>query len=138
MHSVQRRTRWQSLRRWGNSMKIFVTTQFEGLHRWKDAPEEVGFLREYHRHMFHVRFEVEVTEEDRELEFILVKRELNRLLKNYERASFDLSCESLAKLIVDFMTRKGAICEGRDCSCEISEDGENGAIVGITKEGQFV
>ena len=120
-------------------MKIFVTTQFAGLHRWKDAPEEVSFLREYHRHMFHVRFEVEVSEEDREIEFILLKKELNRLVEIlFVGTKLDASCETIARRICDFMTRERRQCAGRACTCEVSEDGENGAIVGITKEGQFV
>ena len=120
-------------------MRIFVTTQFEGLHRWKDAPEKVSFLREYHRHMFHVRFEVEVTKEDRDIEFILLKRELNRLIEIlFVGTKLDDSCEMIAKRICDFMTRKRHLCAGRACTCEISEDGENGAIVGITEEGQFI
>ena len=121
-------------------MKIFVTTQFEGMHRWKDAPDEVAFLRNYHRHIFHVRFEVEVTKEDREIEFILLKRELNGLVETlFSRThKMDESCESIAKKILDFMTRTRRTCEGRAARCEVSEDGENGAIVEITKEGQFV
>ena len=120
-------------------MKIFVTTQFEGLHRWKDAPEEVSFLREYHRHIFHVRFEVEVTKEDRDIEFILLKRELTRLVETlFVGVKLDESCESIARKIVDFMTRERRICAGRAASCEVSEDGENGATVGITRGGDFV
>lgn len=120
-------------------MKIFVTTQFEGLHRWKDAPEEVSFLREYHRHMFHVRFEAEVTKEDRDIEFILLKRELNSLVETlFVGVKLDNSCEMIAKRICDFMTRERHLCAGRAARCEVSEDGENGAIVEITKEGQFV
>lgn len=120
-------------------MKIFVTTQFEGLHRWKDAPEEVSFLRAYHRHVFHVRFEVEVTKENREIEFILLKRELDLFIKIlFADNKMDESCESIAKKILDFMTRKRHICEGRAAICEVSEDGENGAIVEITRGGDFV
>ena len=120
-------------------MKIFVTTQFEGMHRWKDAPEEVSFLREYHRHIFHVRFEVEVTKEDRDIEFILLKRELNKLVETlFVGAKLDESCESIAKKIADFMTRENRLCAGRGAVCEVSEDGENGAVVSINREGQFV
>lgn len=120
-------------------MKIFVTTQFEGMHRWKDAPEEVSFLREYHRHMFHVRFEVEVTKEDRDIEFILLKRELDGLVKTlFVGVKLDNSCETIAKRICDFMTREYGPCAGRAARCEVSEDGENGAIVEITEEGQFI
>ena len=36
--------------------KIFVVvkTEFEGFHSWEDAPDEVSFLRNLHRHIFHV------------------------------------------------------------------------------------
>ena len=120
-------------------MRIFITTQFEGLHRWKDAPEEVSFLRAYHRHIFHVRFEVDVTEEDREIEFVLLKRELTKLVNTlFAGTNLDDSCESIAKKIVDFMTRSYGPCPNRAARCEVSEDGENGAIVEITKEGQFI
>ena len=89
--------------------------------------------------MFHVRFEVEVTKEDRDIEFILLKRELTQLVNTlFVGTKLDDSCERMARRIVDFMTRKGHLCAGRACACEVSEDGENGAIVGITKEGQFV
>ena len=109
------------------------------MHRWKDAPEEVSFLKNYHRHMFHIRFEVEVTEEDREIEFIMLKRELDRVVHIlFVGTKHEASCEFFAKWIVDFMTRKNALCEGRAARCEVSEDGENGAAVEITKEGQFV
>lgn len=120
-------------------MKVFVTTQFEAMHRWNDAPEEVAFLRAYHRHMFHVRFEVEVAEEDREIEFILLKRNLAFLIKCvFEGKTFDDSCETIAKRIVLGMTGLDGMCKNRAVRCEVSEDGENGAIVEAIKEGLFI
>ena len=120
-------------------MKVFITTQFEGMHRWKDAPKQVDFLRNYHRHMFHVRLEVEVVEEDREIEFILLKRELNRFIRIlFDGKNLDDSCETIAKKILMFMTEKDEVCYKRNVLCEVSEDGENGAIVQMTKEGVFL
>lgn len=120
-------------------MKVFVTTQFEGMHRWKDAPEQVDFLRSYHRHMFHVRLEVEVVEEDREIEFILLRRELVGLIETlFSGRKMDESCETIAKKIADFMTREKHMCYNRAVKCEVSEDGENGAVVQMTKEGVFL
>ena len=60
---------------------IFVTFQKEGLHRWPDAINFPGveFLANEHRHMFHFRVEMEVFHDDREVEFILFKRELEKL-----------------------------------------------------------
>jgi len=55
---------------------IFITTSFEGVHCYPSAPEGVVFLRVPHRHIFGVRVEVEVYHDDRELEFILLKRKI--------------------------------------------------------------
>jgi hypothetical protein len=55
---------------------IEVTWQFEGLHCWPSAPDEVAFLRSPHRHIFHCRARLEVFHQDREVEFILLKRNL--------------------------------------------------------------
>ena len=60
------------------SQWVFVTFQKEGLHRWPDAHKYPGieFLANEHRHMFHFRVEIQVFHDDREIEFILFKREL--------------------------------------------------------------
>ena len=44
---------------------IKIRTQFEFVHCWKDAPEEVQFLRYLHRHDFLVSCEIEVFPNDR-------------------------------------------------------------------------
>ena len=51
---------------------IYVTTQFEGVHRYKDAPDEVSFLRDYHRHIFKVKLAIEVMHNERDIEFIML------------------------------------------------------------------
>ena len=58
---------------------IFVTFQKEGIHKYPDAPAGVEFLKYPHRHMFHFRVEIEVFHDDRDIEFILFKRELEGL-----------------------------------------------------------
>ena len=70
-----------------NKKYIFVTFQKEGIHRYPDAPEGVEFLRHPHRHMFHFRVEIEVFHDDRDIEFILFKRELEALYSNHDEAS---------------------------------------------------
>lgn len=112
---------------------IEVRTQFEGLHRWPDAPDEVGFLKTKHRHMFHVRVRIGVGGDDRELEFIIVK---NRLLKFIDRTTSlngtivkdlgSMSCEMMARNIGKHILRSWG---PREIEVEVSEDGENGAIV---------
>lgn len=100
---------------------VWVTTRFEGWHRWKDAPDECAYLRDYHRHLFHIRLEVAVTGNNREVEFIGLKACLDEYLRfRYAGQRFESSCEQIAE---DLLKRFEAV------SCEVSEDGENGATV---------
>lgn len=103
---------------------IFVTTQFEGIHCYPDAPDEVAFLRSPHRHMFHVRATLEVFHDDRELEFILVKRALDQFVTG--DALQHRSCEMIAREILNFLRAKYGV---RSSAVEVSEDGENGATI---------
>lgn len=114
-------------------MRVFVTAQFEGFHRWKDAPEEVKFLRDIHRHMFHVRIEIDVINCDREIELIQLKMLLNNLIQVIRLApeAAEYSCETYAKLILGALRK----VYKRKMLCEVSEDGENGAIVETDEKG---
>jgi hypothetical protein len=103
---------------------IFVTTSFEGIHCYPDAPDEVAFLRSPHRHIFHVKATIEVFHDDRELEFILVKRGLDKFLTGTDLQH--RSCEMIAHNVIGYLNS----CYGvRNCSVEVSEDLENGATV---------
>lgn len=105
-------------------IRIFVTTRFEGFHRWEDAPEEVAFLRSLHRHIFHVRAEKEVAHDDRQIEFILLKRRIDadiaQIQSSPQKSHETWSCEQWARYLIarEFLSK-----------CEVSEDGENGAVV---------
>ncbi len=110
--------------------EVFCTLQVDGIHNWPDCPiEEVNFLRVPHRHMFHVKAYKLVTHSDRDVEFIQLKHEVQEYIEaTYfvpeERTCVfgAMSCEMIAEeLIAHFdLTR-----------CEVSEDGENGAIVEV-------
>jgi hypothetical protein len=104
-------------------MRIFITTQFEATHQWKLCPfPEVSFLKDPHRHMFHVRLEKVVHHDDRDVEFIMLKREVTAFVRlSYEGKDLgSMSCEVIA----------GELMEAFDaCRVEVSEDGENGAIL---------
>jgi hypothetical protein len=107
-----------------SSRTIFVTFQKEGIHRYPDAPEGVEFLRSPHRHMFHFRVTLEVFHNDRDVEFILFKRELE---SQYGLGALEIdykSCEMLAEDLIEYISGK---YRGRKISVEVSEDGENGA-----------
>ena len=104
--------------------KVFITTSFPAFHCWPGAPDECSFLRNKHRHVFHVRMEKEVFHSDRDIEFITFKKEVDRYI-NEVWANSDMqneSCEMLAKTFMEIF---------KCVRVEVSEDGENGAIVEI-------
>jgi hypothetical protein len=111
-----------------NNKHIFVTFQIEGLHKWPDAVEHPGveFLANEHRHMFHFRVDLQVFHDDREVEFILFKRELQGL---YTKGALQLdfkSCEMMADELGEYIQTN---YPDRHFSIEVSEDGENGCVV---------
>lgn len=114
---------------------IYVTTRFAAFHRWVDAPAEVYFLREYHRHLFHVKLSLRVAHKNRELEFFMVQKELVDFVRlTLEGEYFSYSCEQLAQLIANrFAALYGLSVVA---AVEVSEDGENGAVLtfGMGKE----
>jgi hypothetical protein len=117
---------FESIQDSDNRKTIWVTFQKEGFHQYPDAPDEVAFLRHPHRHMFHFRVEIEVFHDDRELEFIMFKRELETL---YGRGALELdykSCEMLASDLEQYILTN---YPGRCYNINVSEDNENGAVI---------
>ena len=111
--------------------QIFVTWQKEGIHQYPGAPEGVEFLQYPHRHMFHFRVEIDVFHNDRDIEFILLKRELEAL---YDEKTLQLdykSCEMMADDLADYINKN---YPKRDLVIEVSEDNENGAQCFYPKE----
>lgn len=120
-------------------MQIIVKNKFEGYHLWRDAPEEVAFLRSPHRHLFYVETRIRVKEDDRELEFFMVQHRINQIIKEempltLESAQLGLSCEMMAKKILG---RLRWLYPNRPISCLITEDDENGAIVEMDATGSW-
>ena len=115
---------------------IFLTTSFEGVHCYPSAPEGVEFLRTLHRHIFGVRLEVEVYHDDRELEFILLKRSVNNWLKN-KQDDFGvwqmgaMSCEMVANWLIENVKEELPRGKERYVKVTVDEDGENGATVEV-------
>lgn len=105
---------------------IFVKTSFEGMHQYLDAPSSVSFLRSMHRHLFGVCLMLEVFHDDRELEFFIVKRELDNYIANC-LATANLSCETFAVRILEHA--RALYGKNRVCRVSVDEDGENGAVV---------
>lgn len=115
---------------------IFVTFQREGVHRYPAAAtdprlatgkaDDVSFLANPHRHIFHFRVSISVTHNDRDIEFIQFKRELEGLYSTGTMQMDYKSCEMLAEELIQYITAK---YPNRTGSVEVSEDGENGAIL---------
>lgn len=107
---------------------IYVTTQFEGIHRYQDAPDRVNYLRNYHRHLFKIRLQVEVEHNERDIEFIMFKQDLETYIsQHFVDTQLDMSCETIAEELINYVKKEYYI--DRKVICEVSEDGENGAIL---------
>lgn len=126
----------------GNTALIWVTFQKEGIHRYPAAgtdsrlatggADDVSFLQYPHRHMFHFKVSISVEHDDRDLEFIQVKRWLISLYDgNVLNLDFK-SCEMIAReLYVLIADRYG---KHRTVIIDVSEDGENGAVLTFAPE----
>ena len=103
---------------------IWVTFQKEGIHCYPDAPEEVAYLRQPHRHVFHFKVKTEVFHDDRELEFHMLKNELQALYTDDILKLDYLSCEMMARELAEYIKSKNP---DRNFYVDVSEDGECGA-----------
>lgn len=105
-------------------LNIVVRTTFEGLHCWPECPyEEVAFLRNPHRHLFHVTVKCSVTHSDRELEFFILKRDLDLYIKTLNYNLGQSSCEDLCNMIYANLVDNYPTIN----YVSVFEDGENGA-----------
>lgn len=122
---------------------ITIRTQFEGIHCWPEAPEEVKFLRDLHRHIFQIRANVEVDHNDRDVEFIMLKHRVDNWLKTmYSQTSEGsvwqmgrMSCEQVAEEAIEVI--KQFVGDQRTITVFVSEDGENEAMVQYVHVGEF-
>jgi hypothetical protein len=115
-----------------DNYKVMVMVKFsvDGMHNFpaaKELFEEVGFLSDRHRHMFHFTAACTVTHSDRDKEFIMLKRDMldymfneyyDDMTRTHEFGA--MSCEMLAQELLEQFD-----CEWVECW----EDNENGARV---------
>lgn len=121
------------------SRTIFVQFRKEGIHKYPAAAtdpklESVSFLGVPHRHIFHFRVTLDVFHNDRDVEFIMFKRELEALYGNGTLQMDYQSCEMLAEGLIEYISSK---YPDRKISVEVSEDGENGATLEFIPEDTF-
>jgi hypothetical protein len=116
-----------------NNLKysIYVTFRLEGFHRWPAAAEtfpEVAFLTDRHRHVFHFKCYAHVSHTDRDEEFILLSRKIQKSLRDSFTKSTanvlefgSMSCEDIGDWLLDQFPNLYKV--------DVSEDGENGAVI---------
>ena len=114
---------------------IWASLTIPGTHYWPDAHEGREYLASEHRHLFHVRADVQVTHDDRALEFHDLREVMDTLIRETiaNGSEFGLytfgprSCEALARELLELLTDNGY--GWPVISVEWSEDGEFGAVV---------
>ena len=101
---------------------ITITTQFEGIHSYPDAPKEVEFLKYPHRHIFHIKIWLQTFSDNREVEFIMFKRFVNSILTNGDLKN--QSCEMISDTLETLIKIN---YPNREIRIEVLEDNENGS-----------
>lgn len=104
---------------------VWCTNEIEMIHHYPEAPVDVKFLSNPHRHMFKTKVEIEVTHNNRDIEFIQLKRDIDDMLKTF-KSSHDgtsFSCEVLADKLYYWLENS---YPDRKIAISVSEDGENG------------
>lgn len=110
--------------------EVYCTLRVEGLHHWPDCPlSEVSYLRDLHRHVFHIKASTIVSHDNRDVEFIVLKHQIREYLHtNYwddEMKCLHFGAQSCEMIATDLIHTFNL------ARCEVSEDGENGAIVSV-------
>jgi hypothetical protein len=101
---------------------IIINLRVEGYHRYPAAPAETKFLADLHRHIFHITAEKNVSHNNRDIEFVALKWNIEKYFKDKfpDKQFGEMSCEDIAEyLCLEFELD----------SCTVMEDGENGAKV---------
>jgi len=134
---MQRRTREEDAKM-ANALEnakrsIWVTFTKEGIHKYPAALEDpalatgdeydVSFLGYPHRHTFHFKVQIQVTHNDRDIEFIQFKRWLENLYKEDILELDYKSCEMIADDLYLHINNK---YPSRFVVIDVAEDGENG------------
>ena len=115
---------------------IWVTFRKEGMHKYPAAltdpslatgdEYDVSFLGHPHRHIFHFKVWINVTHDDRDIEFIQFKRWLLNLYKDATLSLDYKSCEMMSGDLYDAISQR---YPNREVWIEVSEDGENGSFI---------
>ena len=114
---------------------IFSKLVIEGLHQWKECPiESMSYLRNLHRHQFHIEVYVDVTRADesdnhRVIEFIELSHNIRDYInekyfdRKYNVVNFgNMSVENIANELYHVLSSDGY----KVTKIRVSEDDESG------------
>lgn len=106
-----------------------VRFQKIGFHKYPDAPEEVAYLRNKHRHIFFVEVWVEQKHNERDVEYHILK---NQCLKMWDKLFPDpnmgsTSCETMATNL--WYELEPFFHSERQLKVSVFEDNECGAMI---------
>lgn len=100
---------------------IVITTKFPAVHCWPECNlPEVEFLKNPHRHLFHVTAKWRVLHTNRELEFLTQKDKVEQYIAEHYWNE-DIGTKSCEQIAQEIMIAFGAQF------VSVYEDGENGA-----------
>lgn len=110
---------------------IWLTFFVEGLHCYPGAAHDAAleadrYLADMHRHLFGFKIQLGVLHDDRDVEFLSLRREL---VASFGPQPVDFgtrSCEAIARELRELIVAR---YPGRHVAVSVSEDGENGAEV---------
>jgi len=101
---------------------IVIQTSFAAIHSYPECEnKEVGFLTNPHRHVFHVVVKFKVEHNNRQIEFLTKKKEINQFIEEVFGKEEDIgsqSCEDIAETILETFSADFV---------SVYEDNENGA-----------
>lgn len=116
---------------------VWVTAQFETVHRDPQAPAHTGYQRSHHRHIMRVRLEKQVAPDEPATDRIVLKHQLEGTIVKClqipgenpaEGAAHQLwSCQDWAQKLIEVMDADRV---------EVSEDGELGSV--IVRQGRVL
>ena len=106
-----------------NTATIKVRVAEHALHCWPNAPDNRGYLRNPHRHLFNIEAECEVTNDRREIEFHNLQESVRQrfcLLRDVGTMN-EWSCERIARelgaALAELYRRRFTVSVWEDWEC---------------------